>query len=127
MAKGLYDVDTCSGTVEQYLKALRCRESVMSSRTCKFSHAEGCMYGKRLKVKSLECENLQVLELITDSLHLKAFRYCSTVPEQLLPYMQPSACITCLLVDYPQMKLVSESLLCRVSSFRNKLHLRVIN
>ena len=45
-------------------------------------HAEGCMYGKRLKVKSLECENLQVLELITDSLHLKAFRYCSTVPEQ---------------------------------------------
>lgn len=67
------------GTVEQYLKALRCGESVMSSRTCKFSHSR----------------------LFTFS---------------LLPYMQPSACITCLLVDYPQMKLVSESLLCSVSS-----------
>lgn len=33
----------------------------------------------------------------------------------LLPYMQPSAYITCLLADYSQMKLISKCLLCRVT------------
>jgi hypothetical protein len=46
-------------------------------------HAEGCMYGKRLKVKSFECEHLQVLELITDSPHLKASGIVPLCPEQV--------------------------------------------
>lgn len=46
-------------------------------------HVESCMYGKRLKVKSLECEHLQVLELITEFQHLKASDIVPPYPEQV--------------------------------------------
>lgn len=77
--KSFMEYDTCSGYGGTISDALRCWNSVMSSRTCKCSHSR----------------------LFTFS---------------LLPYMQLSTCIICLLIEYSQTKAISKSFLCRVSS-----------